>query len=895
MDNAKTYVVGVRASDNGGQWSGWTNSAAIAPQLPAAPSSVTLTRAAGQLTVTWTAVSAATSYNINISGDGTNSWTRAVSGATGAGNTITKTIDSGIDNWRWYIAGVQAANDKGAGGWTNSDFVAPIYSPGPVGNLSATRSGAGISVTWNAPDNNGGSAVTGYDVNYTVDGGHSWMRAHTGLGASTTSATISNVSNAVAYVVAVRANNGVGEGGAWTNSAPVAGLAGPATVSAVKSGDYIDGAWSAVAGATGYDVNLLYFQNEYHYRIETNMTGTSRRIYINDGSYFSPEQFVIAVRARNAHGPGAWVNSPAATPAPPALAVSSVTASTATLTVGNHNAAWWYKATSGPHTTCQGPVASGTVAKTISGLTLATTYTYSAYNDSTCTDGGKLVTASAFTTLGVSVSNLGESGTNPSLISLTRRWATEFTTGPNPSGYTLRSATTRVERTVATGTLTWTIRTGTTSGSNVVPSDTVVATLTTGTVGTSISNVINSCTESQSNSCELSPNTTYFLVGILTGSGTPQILWNYTNSFNETLVPSGNGWSIGKGWKSEYSNDTWGGWTTYATNTANDVNKFKVSAIPNRPLTATSLTATTATLAIGNHNAAWWYKRTSPTGDATCHSVVAGTANDALSGLTSGTSYTYKAYDKTGCASADKIASVTFTQVTPGNRDSSRDFNTLSAADNEPTGIWSNGTTMWVLDYDDDKIYAYNLKTKARDADKDISLWNGAVWYDITSDGTTMWVSESNTLDKLYAYSISSKSRDTTNDFSLHSDNDWAKGIWTDGATMYISDNSDDKIYAYTISGTRQNVKDITLHTNNSDATGIWSDGVTMWVVDSGDDKVYAYKMSDGSRDSAKDYTSLAGAQNRNPEGIWSDGTTTWIADNTLNGEKIYAYHTIVP
>ena len=344
-----------------------------------------------------------------------------MSGATGTSNTITSNIVNGL----WYIAGVQAVNDKGAGGWTNSDFVAPIYSPGPVGNLSAERSGAGISVTWNAPDNNGGSAVTGYDVNYTVDGGHSWTRVHTGLGASTTSATISNVSNAVDYVVAVRANNGVGEGGAWTNSAPVAGLAGPATVTAVKGGDYIEGEWSAVAGATGYDVNLLYFQNEYHYRIETNMTGTSRRIYIDDGSDFSPEQFVIAVRARNAHGPGAWVNSPPATPAP--------------------------------------------------------------------------------------------------------------------------------------------------------------------------------------------------------------------------------------------------------------------------TLTATSLTATTATLAIGNHNAAWWYKRTSPTGDATCHSVAAGTASDALSGLTSGTFYTYKAYDKSGCASADEIASVTFTQVTPpGSRDSSKDFNTLSAAGNtSPDGIWS--------------------------------------------------------------------------------------------------------------------------------------------------------------------------------------------------------------
>ena len=231
VDNHATYVVGVRAGNDQG-WSGWTNSSPIAPQVPAASVSVDLTRAAGQLTVTWSAVSGATGYNINISGDGTNSWTRKVSGATGASATIT----SGIDNWRWYIAAVQAVSDKGVGGWTNSEFVGPIYAPGQVGNLSAERSGTGISVTWNAPANDGGSAVTGYDVNYTVDGVHSWMRYASNQLA--TSATIANVSNAVNYVVAVRARNGVGDGGAWTNSAPVAGLAGPVSVTAVKGGDY---------------------------------------------------------------------------------------------------------------------------------------------------------------------------------------------------------------------------------------------------------------------------------------------------------------------------------------------------------------------------------------------------------------------------------------------------------------------------------------------------------------------------------------------------------------------------------------------------------------------------------------------------------------------------------
>ena len=52
---------------------------------------------------------------------------------------------------------------------------------------------------------------------------------------------------------------------------------------------------------------------------------------------------------------------------------------------------------------------------------------------------------------------------------------------------------------------------------------------------------------------------------------------------------------------------------------------------------------------------------------------------------------------------------------------------------------------------------------------------------------------------------------------------------------------------------------------------------------------MYAYKLSDGSRDSAKDYT--LHSDNGNPGGIWSDGTTMWVLD--VNDDKIYAYHSI--
>ena len=54
--------------------------------------------------------------------------------------------------------------------------------------------------------------------------------------------------------------------------------------------------------------------------------------------------------------------------------------------------------------------------------------------------------------------------------------------------------------------------------------------------------------------------------------------------------------------------------------------------------------------------------------------------------------------------------------IPPQNRKHrAKDFDTLIAAGNEdPRGIWSDGTTMWAADYSDDKIYAYSMSTKER-------------------------------------------------------------------------------------------------------------------------------------------------------------------------------------
>ena len=222
------------------------------------------------------------------------------------------------------------------------------------------------------------------------------------------------------------------------------------------------------------------------------------------------------------------------------------------------------------------------------------------------------------------------------------------------------------------------------------------------------------------------------------------------------------------------------------------------------------------------------------------------------------------------------------------SRDSGSDF-TLATANGYPTGIWSDGATMWAADFEDAKLYAYRMSDRSRDAGKDFTLdpANGSpvgIW----SDGATMWVSDFAD-GKLYAYRMSDRSRDADNDFDTLSaaGNYNPEGIWSDGTTMWVADVIDDTLYAYRMSDrSRDSGKDFTLGPSNDFPVGIWSNGSTMWATDWQDAKLYAYRMSDRTRDSGKDFA--LDADDESYEGIWSAGSTMWVASR--DHDKLYAY-----
>ena len=220
-------------------------------------------------------------------------------------------------------------------------------------------------------------------------------------------------------------------------------------------------------------------------------------------------------------------------------------------------------------------------------------------------------------------------------------------------------------------------------------------------------------------------------------------------------------------------------------------------------------------------------------------------------------------------------------------------------------GIWSDGTTMWVVDRNDRKVYAYALDGGARQdgengtTDREFGFATSnddaaGIW----SDDTTMWVVDRDGR-KVYAYALDGGARRTDRELDLHSDNTEAWGIWSDQTTLWVLDYVDDKVYAYALDGgLRQDGnngttnREFDLHSDNEFTSDIWSDGTTMWVVDRRDKKAYAYALAGGARQDGSSGTTDRefGFTDDNgfPEGVWSNDATMWVMD--FVDEMVYAY-----
>ena len=312
--------------------------------------------------VRWNFVPGATGYDMDMSGNNRQSWQR-------------KMTNKNVNAWQfsqwtknatfWFR--VRAVNSHGASDWR---YVKSIAPPCRVEGLRAGYTANGtMYVEWKPA-----KRAIGYDVNFSADNGRSWQRMESNTAA--TSASFTKDPAALPYnpnfLVAVQSRKGNITGG-WRN-APIAGLTA-----------------SSVAGTTA-TLNLWNHSGNWYYLAndpphDTGCYGpVSGAVKDLTGLHAGTDYQYTAYSDSSC----AYTISSVTFATPVTLSVTNVTATGATLNLDGHDLQWWYDADTGPHMTCQGPVAAGTSTADLTGLGEHSQYTYKAYNASGCNAGDLL-------------------------------------------------------------------------------------------------------------------------------------------------------------------------------------------------------------------------------------------------------------------------------------------------------------------------------------------------------------------------------------------------------------------------------------------------------------------------------------------------------------------------
>ncbi|MGN6609595.1 MAG: fibronectin type III domain-containing protein [Jatrophihabitans sp.] len=110
--------------------------------------------------------------------------------------------------------------------WTQV-YPAPATVPDAPTNVHATAGNQSATVSWSAPS----QVATGYDVQYSTDGGSTWTTNTSFEGNAATTEKITGLANGTAYVFRVAAIDGAGTGAYSTASSPVTPTADATAVS----------------------------------------------------------------------------------------------------------------------------------------------------------------------------------------------------------------------------------------------------------------------------------------------------------------------------------------------------------------------------------------------------------------------------------------------------------------------------------------------------------------------------------------------------------------------------------------------------------------------------------------------------------------------------------------
>ena len=179
-------------------------------QSPQPPTGLTATAASSsQISLSWTAPtdnggSPITGYKIYRS---TSSGTETAYVNLGNVNSYTNTI---VTPGVTYFYKVAAINALGVSPQSNEASATAITVPTAPQNLQATAGTTNVTLSWNTPSNNGGSAITGYKIERSTNSGSTWSVLVSNTGSTGTTYSNTGLSPDTTYLYRVSAINSAG-------------------------------------------------------------------------------------------------------------------------------------------------------------------------------------------------------------------------------------------------------------------------------------------------------------------------------------------------------------------------------------------------------------------------------------------------------------------------------------------------------------------------------------------------------------------------------------------------------------------------------------------------------------------------------------------------------------
>ena len=269
-------------------------------------------------TPTDTGTSAISGYRIEVSANAGSSWSNLVSNTNSTATTYRHAGLSGGMTRHYRVSAINAVGTGGPSNTANATTGVVAKAPGAPTDLEADAADDHVDLDWEAPASDGGSAITGYRIEYSTDG-DDWDDLEEDTETTSTRYRHRGVEPGTRYYYRVRAINAVGESepsneASATTEAGVPGA--PTDLEADADGPTeVELDWEAPADdggspVTGYRIE--YSENGDDWDDLEEDTESSATRYVHRGAS-AGTRYYYRVRAINAAGESEPSNEASAT------------------------------------------------------------------------------------------------------------------------------------------------------------------------------------------------------------------------------------------------------------------------------------------------------------------------------------------------------------------------------------------------------------------------------------------------------------------------------------------------------------------------------------------------------------------------------------------------------